>query len=96
VQADSVQDLVSALSFSLLLALAAGRLLLSRRRLLSEVERLTFAPVVASVLLAVFFTLLRMRIPLDGLTILLAAISATSLTQRQEQRSSARCQVTRR
>lgn len=91
-----MQDLVSALSFSLLLALAAVRLLLSRHRLLSEVERLALALMMVSVLLAVFFTRLRLRIPLDGLTILLAAISVTSLTQRQEQRSSARCEVARR
>ena len=91
-----MQDLVSVLFFSLLLALAAVCLLLSRHRLLSEVERFALALMVVSVLLAVFFTLLRLRIPLGGLTILLAAISATSLTQRQEQRNSARCEVARR
>ena len=91
-----MQDLVSALSFSLLLALAAVRLLLSRRRLLSEVERLALALVVVSVLLAVFFTRLRLRIPLDGLTILPPTTSATLLIQRRERRSSARREVARR
>ena len=91
-----MQDLVSALSFSLLLALAAVRLLLSRHRLLSEVERLALALVVVSVLQAVFFTRLRLRIPLDGLTILLPTTSATLLIQRRERRSSARREVARR
>jgi len=48
------------------------------------------------VLQAVFFTRLRLRIPLDGLTILLPTTSATLLIQRRERRSSARREVARR
>lgn len=81
-QEDPVQDLVSALSFYPVLALAGVRLLLARRRPLSEVERLTVALVVVNVLLlAVFFTRLRLRMPLDGLIIVLASSGATLLVQ---------------
>lgn len=81
-QEDPVQDLVSALSFYPVLGLAGVRLLLARRQPLSETERLTVALVVVNVLLlAVFFTRLRLRMPLDGLAVVLASAGATVLVQ---------------
>lgn len=82
-QAKPMQDLVSALSFYPVLALAALRLLLVRRRPLSEAEQISLVLVVMNVLLlAVFFTRLRLRMPLDGLIIILAATAVTLLAQR--------------
>lgn len=65
---------MSALSYYPILALAVVRLLLYRRFPLHGLEKLSATLIVVNVaLLAVFFTRLRLRVPLDGLTILLAA-----------------------
>ena len=73
-QSDPLKDLVSALSYYPILALAVVRLLLYRRFPLHGLEKLSAMLIVVNVaLLAVFFTRLRLRVPLDGLTILLAA-----------------------
>jgi len=77
---DPMKDLVSALSYYPILALAVLRLLLFKRFPLRGTEKLMAVLIVANVLvLAVFFTRLRLRIPLDGLTILLAAAAVGCL-----------------
>ncbi|WP_020668522.1 ArnT family glycosyltransferase [Amycolatopsis nigrescens] len=73
-------DLLAALSYYPVLALAGLRLLLARRFPLRGVEKLALAVIVLNVLLlAVFFTRVRFRVPLDALTILLAASCAVQL-----------------
>lgn len=79
-QADPRKDIVSAASYYPVLALAALRLLLSRRWPMHPLEKLSLTLIIVNVaLLAMFFTRLRLRLPLDGLTILLAATAVAHL-----------------
>ncbi|RZQ64231.1 ArnT family glycosyltransferase [Amycolatopsis suaedae] len=72
-QGGGAADLLLAVTYYPVLALALARVLLVRRRMSAE-EKLAAGLIVLNVLLlAVFFTRLRFRVPLDGLTILLAA-----------------------
>lgn len=81
-QADPLQDLVSALTFYPVLALAGLRVLLLRRWPLTPTEKLVAWLVVCNaLLLAVFFTRLRLRTPVDGLLILLTATAVANLVQ---------------
>jgi 4-amino-4-deoxy-L-arabinose transferase-like glycosyltransferase len=82
-QGSTAKDLVSALTFYPLLGLALLRVLMMRLRPLHTVEQAALWLVIGHVLLlAVFFTRLRLRMPLDGLTILLAASAVVLLLQR--------------
>jgi 4-amino-4-deoxy-L-arabinose transferase-like glycosyltransferase len=73
-QGNRTADLLLALTYYPLIALAVWRLLAARRRPLTGEEKLAAGLIVLNLLLlAVFFTRLRFRVPLDGLTILLAA-----------------------
>lgn len=82
--ARSAQDLVSALSFYPILALALLRVVLFRRFPLRPEEKLLLGTIVVNVLLlAVFFTRLRFRVPLDALTIILAASMVTQFLLRR-------------
>ncbi|MDQ2790841.1 MAG: glycosyltransferase family 39 protein [Actinomycetota bacterium] len=73
-QGSADKDFVSALTFYPVLGLALLRVLMLRTRPLHPVEKAALWLVIGHVLLlAVFFTRLRLRMPLDGLTILLAA-----------------------
>lgn len=84
----TVRDLVSALSFYPLLGLALIRVLMLRSAPLSPAEKAAAWLVIGHVLLlAVFFTRLRLRVPLDGLTILLAASAGLHLLHRWANRS---------
>lgn len=75
-QDDTTKDLLSALTYYPLLTLALVRVLLVRRWSQHPVEKLLVGLVIANILLqALFFTRLRFRVPLDALTILLAATS---------------------
>ncbi|GAB3493886.1 ArnT family glycosyltransferase [Amycolatopsis cihanbeyliensis] len=79
-QGGSAADLVLAATYYPVLALAVWRVLDARRRPLAAGEKLAAVLILLNVLLlAVFFTRLRFRVPLDGLTILLAASAVTSL-----------------
>ncbi|WP_216207646.1 ArnT family glycosyltransferase [Amycolatopsis aidingensis] len=79
-QGGSAADLLLAVTYYPVLALAVGRVLAARRRPLAAEEKLAAVLIVLNVLLlAVFFTRLRFRVPLDGLTILLAASAVTNL-----------------
>jgi len=83
-QHSSAQDLVSALSFYPILALALLRVVLFRRFPLRPEEKLLLGTIVVNVLLlAVFFTRLRFRVPLDALTIILAASMVTQFLLRR-------------
>ena len=78
-QGSTAQNLVSAVSYYPILLLAVLRLLLYRRWPLRPTEKLVAWTIVVNVLLlAVFFTRLRFRVPLDGLTIVLAASTVTN------------------
>ncbi len=78
-QGGTAQNLLSAVSYYPILLLALLRLALYRRRPLRPVEKLIAVTVIVNVLLlAVFFTRLRFRVPLDGLTIVLAASTVTT------------------
>jgi 4-amino-4-deoxy-L-arabinose transferase-like glycosyltransferase len=73
-QGNRTADVLLALTYYPLLALAVWRLIAARRRPLTGEEKLAAGLIVLNLLLlAVFFTRLRFRVPLDGLTILLAA-----------------------
>lgn len=74
-QGDATKDLLSALTYYPLLACALVRVLVTRQRWpLHPVEKLFIGLAVLNVLLqALFFTRLRFRVPIDVLTILLAA-----------------------
>lgn len=73
-QNSTAKDLVSALTFYPVLGLALLRVLMLRSSPLHAVEKAALWVIIGHVLLlAVFFTRLRLRMPLDGLTILLAA-----------------------
>jgi hypothetical protein len=75
-------DLLAALTFYPVLALAVLRVALLRRFPLSRVEKTAVWLIALNVvLLAVFFTRVRFRVPLDGLTILLAASAVVCLCQ---------------
>jgi Dolichyl-phosphate-mannose-protein mannosyltransferase len=69
----SASDLLAALTYYPVLALAVLRVLLWRRFPLHRVDKLLVWTIVLNVLLlAVFFTRIRFRVPLDALTIVLA------------------------
>jgi 4-amino-4-deoxy-L-arabinose transferase-like glycosyltransferase len=87
-QGNRAADLLLALTYYPLLALAAWRVISARKRQLSAEEKLTVGLIVLNLLLlAVFFTRLRFRVPLDGLTILLAASAVVHLLRRWSSRS---------
>jgi 4-amino-4-deoxy-L-arabinose transferase-like glycosyltransferase len=76
----SARNLVAAISYYPILLLAVARIVLYRRWPLRPTEKLVAWTIVVNVLLlAVFFTRLRFRVPLDALTIVLAASTVTHL-----------------
>lgn len=76
----SAQNLLSAVSYYPILLLALLRIVASRRWPLRPTEQLIAWTILVNVLLlAVFFTRIRFRVPLDGLTIVLAASTVTHL-----------------
>jgi 4-amino-4-deoxy-L-arabinose transferase-like glycosyltransferase len=82
-QHSGTQDLISGLSFYPILLLALARIALFRRFPLHPTEKMLITVIGINVLLlAVFFTRLRFRVPLDGLTIVLAASTVTHLLSR--------------
>lgn len=85
-----VQDIISALSFYPILLLAITVLFpLPRRRADRGLDRAALVLVLANVaLLAVFFTRIRLRLPLDGVLILLAAATVTDLVRLAVERRS--------
>jgi hypothetical protein len=79
-QHSSAQDLISGLTYYPILLLALARIVLFRRFPLHPTEKFLIVAIGVNVLLlAVFFTRLRFRVPLDGLTIVLAASTVTHL-----------------
>ena len=87
-QGSTAQNLLSAVSYYPILLLALLRLLLYRRWPLRPTEKLLAITIVVNVLLlAVFFTRLRFRVPLDGLTIILAASTVTNFLASRRTRS---------
>jgi 4-amino-4-deoxy-L-arabinose transferase-like glycosyltransferase len=79
-QGSTLQSVVSAVSFYPILLLALARLLLYRRWRLSSTEKLIALTIAVNVLLlAVFFTRIRFRVPLDALTVVLAVSTVTHL-----------------
>jgi 4-amino-4-deoxy-L-arabinose transferase-like glycosyltransferase len=79
-QQSVLRDVGSALSFYPVVLLVAVRLLLSRRRALTPIEKLILALIVGSILVsAVFFVRIRFRLPADGLMIILAAAGVMNL-----------------
>jgi 4-amino-4-deoxy-L-arabinose transferase-like glycosyltransferase len=87
----AASDLLAALTYYPVLALALLRLFLTRRFPLQRVEKLAVWVIVVNVLLlAVFFSRVRFRVPLDGLTIILAASAAIHLLRARGQRQVAR------
>lgn len=79
----ALRDAVSAVSFYPLLALFALRVLLARRWGLSSLEKLLIGLVLGNVLLlAVFYTRLRFRVPLDAVMIISSAAMAMELLNR--------------
>jgi 4-amino-4-deoxy-L-arabinose transferase-like glycosyltransferase len=79
-QGGSASNLLLAVTYYPLLALALWRVISARRRPLTGEEKLAAGLIVLNLLLlAVFFTRLRFRVPLDGLTILLAASAFVQL-----------------
>jgi 4-amino-4-deoxy-L-arabinose transferase-like glycosyltransferase len=83
-QRSPAQDLLSALSYYPLLALFALRVLLARRWRLTGLEKLLITLVLGNVLLlAVFYTRLRFRVPLDGLMLISSAAMLAELVRRQ-------------
>jgi 4-amino-4-deoxy-L-arabinose transferase-like glycosyltransferase len=84
-ESSAVRDIVSALTFYPVLALVVVRLLLARRRRLSSFEVLLVSLIVGNALvLAVYFTRLRYRIPLDSLAIVVAAGAVALLWRGRE------------
>jgi 4-amino-4-deoxy-L-arabinose transferase-like glycosyltransferase len=80
-QNSTVKDLISALSFYPLLLLFALRLLYWRR--LTGLEKLLIVLVLGNVLLlAVFYTRLRFRVPLDGIMLISSAAMLAELAGR--------------
>jgi hypothetical protein len=86
-QHSSAQDLISGLTYYPILLLALARIALFRRFPLHPTEKLLIGVIAVNVLLlAVFFTRLRFRVPLDGLTIVLAASTVTHLLAARQKR----------
>ena len=88
-EASPLKDLVSALSYLPLLALLAVRLAVVRRFPLSRLEALIVALYLSNALfLALFFTRVRFRLPLDLLLIAgLCVFAARALPEWRRQRS---------
>jgi 4-amino-4-deoxy-L-arabinose transferase-like glycosyltransferase len=85
-QNSTIKDLISALSFYPLLLLFALRLLYWRR--LQGLEKLLIILVLGNVLLlAVFYTRLRFRVPLDGLMLISSAAMLAELARRLTRRA---------
>jgi 4-amino-4-deoxy-L-arabinose transferase-like glycosyltransferase len=77
-------DLLAALSYYPILALALLRVMISKRFPLRRVDKLCLWAIVLNVLLlAVFFTRIRFRVPLDALTIVLAASAVVTWWDRR-------------
>jgi hypothetical protein len=77
-------DLLAALSYYPILALALLRVMISKRFPLHRVDKLLLWGIVLNVLLlAVFFTRIRFRVPLDALTIMLAASTVVTWWDRR-------------
>jgi 4-amino-4-deoxy-L-arabinose transferase-like glycosyltransferase len=77
-------DLLAALSYYPILALALLRVMISKRFPLCRVDKLCLWAIVLNVLLlAVFFTRIRFRVPLDALTIVLAASAVVTWWDRR-------------
>jgi 4-amino-4-deoxy-L-arabinose transferase-like glycosyltransferase len=86
-QSGGAQNLLSAVSYYPILLLALLRIALLRRWRLRPPEKLVIGIIVVNVLLlAVFFTRLRFRVPLDALTIVLAASTVTHFLYRRADR----------
>ncbi|HEX4702840.1 MAG TPA: glycosyltransferase family 39 protein [Pseudonocardiaceae bacterium] len=82
-QRSPAKDLVSALTYYPILVLALLRIALYRRWRLAPIEKMLIGTIAVNVLLlAIFFTRLRFRVPLDGLTIVLAASTVTHFLTR--------------
>ncbi len=82
-QNSAARDLVSALSFYPLLLLFTLRLVPARRRPMTSLERLLICVVLGNVLLlAVFYTRLRFRVPLDAVMIISSAAALADLVIR--------------
>jgi 4-amino-4-deoxy-L-arabinose transferase-like glycosyltransferase len=80
----SASDLLAALSYYPILALALVRVMISKRFPLHRVDKLLLWAIVLNVLLlAVFFTRIRFRVPLDALTIVLAASTVVTWWDRR-------------
>lgn len=87
-QNSTIKDLISAVSFYPLLLLFALRLLYWRR--LQGLEKLLIVLVLGNVLLlAIFYTRLRFRVPLDGVMLISSAAMLAELIQRFTRRGSA-------
>lgn len=77
-QGSGAQNLISAISYYPILLLAVLRIVMLRRWPLRPEEKLLAVTIAVNVLLlAVFFTRIRFRVPLDALTIVLAASTVT-------------------
>jgi 4-amino-4-deoxy-L-arabinose transferase-like glycosyltransferase len=86
-QRGGAQKLLSAVSYYPILLLALLRIVLLRRWRPRPAEKLLIGAIVVNVLLlAVFFTRLRFRVPLDALTIVLAASTVTHYLSRRADR----------
>jgi 4-amino-4-deoxy-L-arabinose transferase-like glycosyltransferase len=84
-QGSTAQNLLSAVSYYPILLLALLRIAMLRRWRPTPAEKLLIGTIVVNVLLlAVFFTRLRFRVPLDALTIVLAASTVTHFLSRRE------------
>jgi hypothetical protein len=83
-EGQSASDLLAALSYYPILGLAVLRVLLWRRFPLHRVDKLCLWAIVLNVLLlAVFFTRIRFRVPLDALTIVLAVSTVVAWWDRR-------------
>jgi hypothetical protein len=83
-EGQSASDLLAALTYYPILALAVLRLMLWRRFPLHRVDKLMAWTIVLNVLLlAVFFTRIRFRVPLDALTIVLAVSTVVAWWDRR-------------
>jgi 4-amino-4-deoxy-L-arabinose transferase-like glycosyltransferase len=83
-EGQGASDLLAALTYYPILALAVLRILLWRRFPLHRVDKLLAWTIVVNVLLlAVFFTRIRFRVPLDALTIVLAVSAVVAWWDRR-------------
>jgi hypothetical protein len=83
-EGQGASDLLAALTYYPILALAVLRVLLWRRFPLRRVDKLFAWTIVVNVLLlAVFFTRIRFRVPLDALTIVLAVSTVVAWWDRR-------------